>query len=130
MPRPRIGSDLSIADLERILDRRRSKLTGLERERGKLVKQLDALDREIGALGGNGRSKSGRARNASSLTETIVEVLRKANGALKVAEIVSRVEASGYRSSSANFRGIVNQALIKDKRFLKGDTRGSYLLKK
>src|SRR3954470_281460 len=39
-----------------------------------------------------------------------------------------RLLASGYVSSSANFRGIVNQTLIKDKRFRRV-ARGVYGLK-
>jgi hypothetical protein len=46
-----------------------------------------------------------------------------------VGEIVDAVLAGGYHSKSANFRGIVNQTLIKDKRFVSSG-RGVYQLKK
>ena len=36
---------------------------------------------------------------------------------MKVAAITDAVRGTGYHSSSINFRGIVNQALIKDDRF-------------
>jgi hypothetical protein len=48
---------------------------------------------------------------------------------MKVGDIADAVQSKGYRSNSANFRGIVNQALIKDKRF-GAASRGLYQLKK
>ena len=45
------------------------------------------------------------------------------------AVLLQKVQAAGYRSGSANFRGIINQTLIKDKRFGKAE-RGMYQLKK
>jgi hypothetical protein len=47
---------------------------------------------------------------------------------MKVGEIMDAVLATGYRSGSANFRGIINQTLIKDKRFGQVE-RGVYELK-
>jgi hypothetical protein len=46
-----------------------------------------------------------------------------------VGDIVDKVLATDYRSHSANFRGIVNQTLIKDKRFTSAG-RGMYQLRK
>ena len=45
-------------------------------------------------------------------------------------DIVDGVLGSGYRSSSANFRGIVNQTLIKEKKKFTSPSRGMYQLKK
>jgi hypothetical protein len=54
--------------------------------------------------------------------------LSSARSLVSVGDIAERVQASGYRSSSANFRGIVNQALVKDKRFV-STARGMYGLR-
>lgn len=131
MPRPRIGSDqLTIAQLEAILQKRRGKVGALQRRRNALQKRLDALDAKIAALGGNSRmTAGGRAHNAESLPQTIINVLTRHGGPMKVADIVKAVLATGYRSSSDKFRGIVNQTLIKDKRFTAAQ-RGVYQLKK
>ena len=126
MPRPRTRSDLSIAELENILSATRVKVARLERKRATLQRKLDAIDGEIAEMGGVGR-RGGRVRNDKSLNETLVEVLSK--GPMKVADLVAAVKSTGYRSNSANFRGIVNQALIKDKRFV-SQSRGLYQLKK
>jgi hypothetical protein len=54
--------------------------------------------------------------------------MRDGGKPMSVSEIMEAASASGYRSGSANFRGIVNQTLIKDKRFAQV-SRGVYQLK-
>ena len=135
MARPNTGLNFNIAQLERILDERRTEVSKLERQRAELQRKLEGLDRQIiklngGIRGMRGRmSGGGRARNERSLVETIEEVMRGKGKAMRVGEIVDAVTATGYRSNSANFRGIVNQTLIKErKRFGQAD-RGLYELK-
>jgi hypothetical protein len=136
MARPASGMNLSIAQLEQILRTRRSERQRLERKRSKLQRQLDQLDTRINALGGGGgggggggRNGGGRVRNAKSLNEMIAGVLGKASKPMAVGDIAAAVRSGGYRSNSANFRSIVNQTLIKDKRFGSA-ARGMYQLKK
>lgn len=130
MPRHANGHNFSIVELEKMLRMRRSKIAILDRARSRLQRRLDAIDAKISALGGNARSSGGRVRNEVSLNDSIDAVLKKKGGAMNIGDIVSGVLATGYNSNSANFRGIVNQALIKDKRFVKAGARGSYQLRK
>ena len=123
MPRP----GMSLADLHQMIESRRSELNKLRRQRTDLEKRMNALDRQITRI--EGRGGNGRVRNPRSLNDTIEQVLRQAGKPVKVAEIVAGVLRTGYRSNSANFRGIVNQTLIKDKRFGASE-RGMYQLKK
>ena len=116
MPRPRLSAGPTISELEQMLATRRAALQKVERDRLKLQKKMDALDAKIRVLGGSSRG-GGRVRNAKSLNDAIADVLGRASAPMRVGDIVDKVLASGYRSNSANFRGIVNQALIKDKRF-------------
>ncbi len=128
----RTASDgLSIDQLEQMLNARRSQIQKLERQRSKIARKLDAIEDRIRQLGGMGRGgrSTGRARNEQSLIEVIEFVLKGAAKPLKVGDIVEAVKSRGYRSRSANFRGIVNQTLIKDKRFASA-SRGVYQLKK
>jgi hypothetical protein len=130
-------SAMSIGDLQRLIEKRRKVINRLQRKRATLMKKVGALDDEIrglggsvsmgggGHVGGNGR----RARNDRPLADVVVEVLQKAGGPLKVSDIADAVQSSGYRSNSANFRGIVNQLLIKDKRFT-SPSRSLYQMKK
>ena len=139
MARPSSNGGLAIAELERMLDQRKSDLTRLKKRRAEVERELAGIDRQIeniegrgGRGGGAGRGRRGgpgsRPRNEQSLNDTIEAVLSKAGEALKVGDIVEGVSATGYRSTSANFRGIVNQTLIKDKRFQSAG-RGLYQLK-
>ena len=140
MARPRANGALTIAQLERMLDNRRREMTDLQRERSKLMQRLDALDRRLGALagsgarfrnggGGGGGGGGGRSRNAKSLVASMEAVLARSGKPMAVGDIMEAVRAGGYRSNSANFRGIVNQTLIKEKRFTSAG-RGIYQLKK
>ncbi len=86
-----------------------------------------------GNLRGGGRGRglmaSGRARNDRSLVQTIETVMRGSGKPMRVGEIVEAVQAGGYRSNSANFRGIVNQTLIKERKRFAAAERGLYQLK-
>jgi hypothetical protein len=132
MPRPNPLNHMTVAQLESVLAKRRSRLAILEKERASLLRLLKGLDERIAAEGGSskGSSPSGRFKNKVSLNDSIITVLKSTSGAMRVTDIVEAVEATGYRSSSDNFRAIVNQQLIKDPRFVKGDVRGTYKLKK
>ena len=115
---------------------RRAQRSGLVRERRVVQKRLVQIERELAMLDGSGRrgGRGGagrgrrRARNKMSLPEAMQGVLKKAGEAMRVGDIVTAVQRAGYRSTSANFRGIVNQTLIKDPRF-KSSSRGMYQLK-
>ena len=123
--------DISLSDLSRIIDRRKRDLRRLTRERRRVARTLNKIDREISRLGGAAIHVSGRGRirNPEPLTAVIETVLKKARKPLPVSQILDQVLRSGYRSSSGNFRAVVNLTLIKDGRFVKAD-RGVYMLKK
>jgi hypothetical protein len=127
-----IANGLSIGELEQMLQSRRSQVQKLERQRSKIARKLDAIDDRIRSLGGGsgGRGRPvGRARNSQSLVAMLETVLKGSGKPMNVGDIADAVQSKGYRSSSANFRGIVNQTLIKDKRF-SAASRGMYQLKK
>jgi septal ring factor EnvC (AmiA/AmiB activator) len=136
MARPSNGSFFNIPQLERILQERRTDLGRLERQRSELQRKLDGLDRQIvklqgslrGGVGRRGVTAGGRARNSQSLVEVLESVL-KGGKPMKVGDIVDAVQSSGYRSNSANFRGIVNQTLIKERKRFAPTDRGVYQLK-
>lgn len=128
MPRPSTGTNLSLSALQSILESRREELSQLKKQRADLQRKIDHVDRLIERVEGDGRG-GGRVRNNKSLNETLEEVLRGGGKAMSVGDIVDAVKGTGYRSKSANFRGIVNQTLIKDKRFV-APVRGMYQLKK
>src|SRR5271155_241678 len=118
MARPSTGANLNIAQLEQILNNRKSELTRLEKQKKDLLKKLDDVDANIAKIGGSpGAPRPGsRAHNDKSLPDTLDEVLRAAGHPMKVGDIADAVLATGYRSNSANFRAIINQTLIKERK--------------
>jgi len=134
MPRPATAG-FNIAQLERILQDRKTEVTRLERLRSELQRKLDGVDRQIAKLAGGLRGLRGRrggggtrARNEMSLVEAIETALRGGKP-MRVGDIVDAVQGAGYRSNSDNFRGIVNQTLIKERKRFAQAGRGVYQLK-
>lgn len=124
---------MSTAELQRELRRREGQVERLYAKHAKLSAQLAEVEAEIAKVGGelgHGVTSRGtvrrRPRNSSNLAEALQQVLTGTD--LSVTEAAEAVQAAGYRTSSANFRTIVNQTLIKDKRFKKV-SRGRYTAK-
>lgn len=130
MARTAASNGLSIAKLENLLRERRDALNDLRKQRTRLEKELADADRKIAALEGGKVRAGGRARNSQSLVSVLEAVLSESGKPMKVGDIVDAVEAKGYHSSSSNFRGIVNQTLIKEKKRFAAAARGTYQLKK
>lgn len=116
--------------LARELSRRQQAVRRLERRRDKLAAELEEIERELGELGGLGGVSIGgvrkRPRNEANLADSLAGVLR--NKTMSVTEVADAVRQAGYRTSAENFRTIVNQTLIKDRRF-KRVGRGQYTVR-
>jgi hypothetical protein len=129
MPRFRSALNISLSELAAMLSSRRRELTRLHKQRRDLQRDLDRMDRAISRIEGSaGRGfRGGRARNSLSLGATIAQVLGKSSAPMAVGDVVQGVKKTGYRSGSANFRGLVNMTLVKDDRF-RSVSRGMYQL--
>jgi hypothetical protein len=125
-----LGEGLTIQQLEALLAQRRRKVTTLLSRQAQIEQRLEAVKEQIRALGGvSAGGNAVRARNAVSLVTAIEQVLSKSRKPMRVGEITEKVLAGGYRSTSPQFRAIVNQTLIKEKGFVSAG-RGIYRLKK
>jgi hypothetical protein len=130
MARPALAG-MTISRLENLLNQQREKKKELLKERTRVQAQLEKIDRQIASLdGAGGISSSGRARNDMSLVATMESVLEKQPKGMSVSEILEAVQGAGYKSSSPNFRGIINQTLIKERKKFASVSRGVYALKK
>jgi DNA-binding transcriptional MerR regulator len=111
---------LSLAELERMLEGRRAELAELTERRERLAAELAECDAQISRLSGDRRrgrppkvavrrkpGQRGRIRNQPPLKNVILDVLQKSKKALSVDEIMERVQASGYKSRSDEFRKVV-----------------------
>ena len=123
---------VTTSDLAAELARRSRQVTTLERKRDKLVAQLEEVEAELaefGALsaatGGGGRRGGGkRPKNDMTLEDALAQVL--SGTVMGVSEVAEAVQAAGYKTSSPNFRTIVNQTLLKNKKKFKKQGRGRY----
>jgi len=140
--RPSALARISTGDLRRELERRQGMLADLVRQRDALSAELAELEAVFGAIPSvanekrgpgrprgpvgrpRGAGRRGRGRNATSLATSLHSVL---NGkTMSVAEVADAVQKAGYRTTSPNFRTIVNQALISNPKAFKKVARGQY----
>jgi hypothetical protein len=116
-PRTRSVEIYDAADLRAELRRRKSAVPRLQRRRAALLSQIAVIDAELAGLGtavaGIGSRK--RPRNESSLPDALRAVLK--GKTMGVREAAEAVQKAGYRTSSPNFRTIVNIALTKKSHF-------------
>lgn len=126
---------MSVAALQAEIARRQRAVSGLVRERNKLVSKLNRIDAAIRAAGGSvsgGRiaSISGRrrAKNKMSLAEALHTLLK--GKTMSVTEAAAKVQEAGYKTTSPkNFRTMVNQTLINHNTMFKRVGRGQYTSK-
>lgn len=102
-----------------------SKLTELDRRVAAVEKIINSAMIRAGK-GSPLAAPRRRPRNELTLVEALVKALK--GKTLGVAEIVDEVQKIGYRTTSPNFRTIVNQTLINNPAF-KRVSRGKYAVK-
>jgi hypothetical protein len=125
-------SGMTIAALEKILEKRRGELQSLTKERLRVLKKLAAVDARLRAISGGAglvAPRAGRSQNPLSLASTMAAVLEKAGKPLSVREIVKAVLDTGYQSASVNFQTQANQMLIRERKRFANVGRAMYALK-
>ncbi|HEX2837105.1 MAG TPA: hypothetical protein VHN77_03150 [Phycisphaerales bacterium] len=118
-----LGS-LSVDVLRSEIRRRERSLKTLQRKRARLAAKLARVDAKIAAAGGSAGQGRGRARNSTPLVPAMVKAL--GTKTMGVSELADAVQKAGYRTNAANFRVIVNAALLKHKKVFKNVSRGKY----
>jgi hypothetical protein len=107
--------DLTVAQLENMLQKRKLKLEGLQKQRDRLRKQLAVLEKQIVAVGGDlhGAIKKRRRRpkNTKTLLATVTETLTKHKHGLGLRDLATKILESGYKTSSTNFHNTLYQVL-------------------
>ena len=138
---------LDIATLRRLLAQQERELAQLADQRGRLLAQLQQVDRRIAALGGGEdvaparrgpgrppkvvatavplRTRGGRI----TLRSAIAQVLSQADRAMSANEIDERLSSTGYRSTSKHVGNMLRQILYKSPEFRRV-RRGTYALNK
>jgi hypothetical protein len=112
-----MARDLTVAQLERMLERKRSRLEKLIVQRGKLRRQLAQVEVQIAAIEGAVRKgvKSRRVRkrpkNTRTLLQAVTDVLSENKKGLRLKELAARIVSSGYKTASTNFENTVYQII-------------------
>lgn len=126
---------VSTADLRAELQRREGQVGRLMSRHNELATEMARIEAELAALGitatggGPRRGRRGavagrrRARNDANLEESLAKVLK--GKTMGVTEVAEAVQAAGYKTTSPNFRTIVNQALLRST-LIKKVARGQY----
>lgn len=149
--RPSHLASASTIELKRELERRQGMVQELARQRDALIAEVQELESIFGSSAGSGisngrrtrwtsgrarrgrpalnqtgprRGRRGRGPNAKSLVSTLQSTL--AGTTMAVSDITEAVRKAGYHSKSANFRNIVNQALLTNPDVFKKVARGQY----
>jgi hypothetical protein len=132
----RAQAGLSVADLERILDEKKSQLQDLARRRDQAQKELDKLDAEIQDIVGVGgsigkvRRRRRRVKNEMSLRAVVLEILGKNKKGFTLADLAGKVTESGYKSTSRNFRNVLYQCLYNTEGIVHDEATGCYRLER
>ena len=155
--RPTALASVPTADLQRELERRMSDMSQRRDELLSELDSIDRMmtgerrgpgrpRRKAGRRGRPGRPKGAgrrrgrppksaamktrgrkRPRNKMNLVEALAAVLK--GRTMGVTEVADAVKKSGYKTTSPNFRTIVNQALLKHKSVFDKVGRGQYTAK-
>lgn len=150
-------SGVATSVLQEEIERRQSVVQELEAKQARLLEEAEEIGQQIAmyAVGGSSARSNGRrsatrgtnsrARRASSgpaaasrtgsrkrprndmnLVEALAKLLK--GRTMSVTDMTAAVQKAGYKTTSPNFRTIVNQTLLKSDRFKKV-ARGQYTAK-
>lgn len=151
----RAESEISVADLERILDARKSLVQELGKRRDALHKELAEIQEQLqGIVGtevklkksgakrgrppGTGKRGPGRPRgsknrgarpkNERSLRDVISELLSKSKKGLTLEELTPKVVEAGYKTNSSKFSNMIYQNIYNSEGIVKDPETGCYSL--
>ena len=123
----RVPVDLSVVELEKILNERRATLRELMKRRELIQKELKKVDEEISSLQGSQTAR--KTRNKVSLRALVLNFLKKNKKGYSLAELTKLVLESGYRTTSTNFRNVLYQCLYNTVGIYHDDASGKYRYK-
>jgi hypothetical protein len=110
-----MAKEFTVAQLEKILVRKRAALEKLLRQRTQLQKKLAQVERRIveigGGDGGQPRPPRRRPRNPKTLLVAVTEMLGQHKKGLTLRDLANKLLASGYKTSSTNFQNTLYQCL-------------------
>ena len=130
----RTAGEMTVAQLERQLERKRERLADLTRQRDKLLNELAKVEGKIQEVGGRDVSQKRtrrrrRPRNKKSLRGYVTEILSRSKKGRTLSELNDRVAKTDYKSRSANFKNVLYQTLYNTDEIVHDKESGRYSLK-
>lgn len=128
----KVASDMSVAQLEKLLHARKSQLDSLTKQRERLQKELDRVEKKINSIEGSSvmrRRPSRRPRNEKSLHSLVTELLTKNKKGYSLSALSEKVLESGYKTNSTNFKNVLYQCLYNADEIEHDPASGNYRLK-
>ena len=140
----RKGSDLSVAQLERLLTDKKGELATLGQKKSNLQAQLASVDKQLDSLQGANapaaapaparrKKKRGRRgkrpKNTQTLPEVVAGILGKTPKGLSLKDLVAAVLKSGYKTKAKNFSNVVYQCVYNAKTIYHDKKSGTHRLK-
>ncbi len=131
-------TEMSLAELEKALSSRKSKLEKLQTQRKQLLKQLAGIDSKIRGIAGSEAVEKApgvkvvrkrRPKNKQPLKAYVLDILGRSKKGLTLDEVHTKVLASGYKTKSDNFKNVVYQCLYHAKDISQDSETGRYQLK-
>ena len=109
---------ISLTELEQVLEQKKRRLSALQTKRSQLERQLISVIEKIGRIeGSRHRAKKlvkktrHRAQNERTLKEVVTDLLSQNKKGLGLDELSKRVLATGYQTTSTNFKNTLYQTL-------------------
>ncbi len=131
----KMSGEMTLAQLERALEKKRSRLEDLESRRSSLQQQLAKVEAQISGISGRGAGSGGvrkrrkRPRNAQSLKDYVKDILSRNKKGLTLAELHEKLEQTDYKSRARNFRNVLYQCLYNSDDVQQDKSSGKYALK-
>lgn len=129
-------SEMTVAQLERALERKRKTIQTLTKRRDRLAMALARVDTKLAAIGGTKatdgakRKTRKRPKNEKPLHEVVIAVLGKNKDGLTLADLSQKVLDTGYKTNAAKFENTVYQTLYNNQDKIEHDKENRrYVLK-
>jgi len=107
---------LTVAELEQLLERKKRRLSSLHRKRDQIEHRLQTVQAKISRIQGlperaRAVKSVSRPKNERTLKEVVTELLGNSKKGLSLQDLSDKVLATGYQTTSTNFKNTLYQTL-------------------
>lgn len=113
-----MSKDLTVSEIQKLLDAKRSTLDILSKKRDRLLSKLSTVEARISRLAGNpgrgqrrARKIKGRPSNEKTLHAVIHDLLARNKKGYTLNDLSDKVLETGYKTGSTKFPNTVYQCL-------------------